>query len=102
VSAALVFKNWACPIGSSKEPVAVQRFSLTPSKSFCGVVARPGDPENQDRHAPVLLCVRHETANEIGDFIGGGIQGKVPRVKDVNMSLWNITAVRLGLRQLKR
>jgi hypothetical protein len=23
----------------------------------------------------VLLFVRHETANELGDFIGGGIQG---------------------------
>src|SRR5213593_2129817 len=51
-------------------------------------------------HIAVLLCVRHEPANEIGDFIGGGIQGKVPRVKDVNMGLRNITAVRLGLRQL--
>lgn len=50
----------------------------------------------------VLLFVRHETVNEIGDFIGGGIQGEVPRLKDVNLSLWNVTAVRLGLRQLKR
>jgi hypothetical protein len=49
-----------------------------------------------------LLFVRHETANETGDFIGGGIQGEVPRIKDVKLSLRNVTAVRLGLRQLER
>jgi hypothetical protein len=41
-------------------------------------------------------------ANEVGDFIGGGIQGEVPGIKDVNLSLRNVTALRLGLRQLKR
>ncbi len=30
----------------------------------------------------VLLFVRQETANEIADFIGGGIQGEGPRIKD--------------------
>jgi hypothetical protein len=49
-----------------------------------------------------LRLVRHETANENANFIGDAIQGEVPRVKDVNLSLRNVTAVRLGLRRIKR
>jgi len=50
----------------------------------------------------ILPAVRHETANEIRDFIGGCVQREVPRIKDVNLSLWNVAAVRLWLSQIKR
>ena len=33
---------------------------------------------------------------------GSGIQGEMPRIKDVNLSLRNVAMVCLGLRQLKR
>ena len=46
----------------------------------------------------VLLFVRYELANEIGDFIGGGIECEVTRLKDVNLSLRQIKVVRLGRR----
>ena len=49
----------------------------------------------------VLLNVGHETANQIGDFIGGGIEGEVARIKDVHLSLRDVTAVRIGLRRFK-
>ena len=49
----------------------------------------------------VLLLVGYETANQIGDCFGGGIQGEVPRVKDVHLSLGNVAVVRLGLAPLK-
>jgi hypothetical protein len=96
-------------------------FILPKSKANCESSARPVI-EFRNRPAPpkssnpfawrsaesviieltVLLFVRHETANEIGDSIGGGIQGEVPRIKNVNLSLRNVTVVHLGLRQLKR
>jgi hypothetical protein len=67
------------------------------------VIRLPRDVQNQASYElTVLLFVRHETANEIGNFVGGGIQGEVPRIKDVILSLRNVTVVRLGLRQLKR
>jgi len=49
-----------------------------------------------------LLFVRDEAPNEIGHLIGRGIQRKVPGIEDVNFSLRNVTAVRLGLRLVKR
>ncbi len=39
----------------------------------------------------------HETANEFRDFIGGGIQGEVPRIKDMNLSLRHVAPVGLRL-----
>ena len=45
----------------------------------------------------LLLLVGYETANHIRDFIGGGVQREVPAIKDVNLCLGNIAAVRLGL-----
>jgi hypothetical protein len=41
-------------------------------------------------------------SNQPGDFIGGGIEGELTRIKNVNFSLGNIPAVRLGLAGVKR
>lgn len=49
------------------------------------------------RVAIVLWIIQHELANEIGDFIGGGIEGEMSGIKDVNLSLRNVPAVRSGL-----
>src|ERR1051326_3492732 len=61
-----------------------------------------GRAESSVTALAVLLFVRHETANEVGNFIGRGIQREVPRLHEVNLCLRNITAVRLGFRQRKR
>jgi hypothetical protein len=50
----------------------------------------------------LIVGAKHETANEIGDFIFRGVQGEVPRVEDVNLGPGNVTAVRRGFRQVKR
>jgi hypothetical protein len=50
----------------------------------------------------VLLFAQHEPPNQIGDFIGGGVQGEVTRIKDVNLSLRHVAAIGLRFRKVKR
>ena len=49
-----------------------------------------------------LLFVHHKTANQIRNFIGGGIQSKMARIKNVNLSFWHITAIGLRLGKVER
>jgi hypothetical protein len=43
-----------------------------------------------------LLLARHKSPNEIGDFIGRGVEGEMSGFEDVNLGLWHITSVRFG------
>jgi hypothetical protein len=40
-----------------------------------------------------LFFVRHEPPNEISNFVGGGVQGEVAGIEDVNLGLGNVAAV---------
>src|SRR5712692_6824717 len=49
------------------------------------------------------LCPRlDEASDELRDLIGGGIEREMTRVEDVDLGLWHIAAISLGLRKLER
>src|SRR5437868_12154172 len=60
-----------------------------------------GSRENAWPSRPCLRFIRHEMADQIRDFVGGGVQGKMAGVENVNFRRGNVAAVGLGLGQLK-
>jgi hypothetical protein len=48
-----------------------------------------------------LLLVGHETADEVGDLVGGGVEGEVAGVENVNLGLGDVVAVSFRLAYIK-